>query len=176
MSALSFLFTKLVNIGLFPPTPPVARSQPSFFQATLTHIRTRLNKTSSSQYSVIWASIFLNIAGIPLQSILTSLYGSLKTIERPLEETASVRASIKREAVLLEGLVGRITPDAFDQADLWEISTSLMLSRSWHESAARVFVCWISGSSRGRQINLKGRRPFTIYNKMIADITVEVKP
>lgn len=94
--------------------------------------------------------------------MLTSLFGSLHT---PVSSTSSValdpltRVFIKREAAFLDDLVGKLTPES-DRggAELWEIATSLMLSKDWPGSCARIFVCWVSGGSVGTVVNLKGRR------------------
>ncbi|KAF8964663.1 telomere length regulation protein-domain-containing protein [Flammula alnicola] len=171
LPSLAYLLGKLVNIGLFPPSPPVARSQPSFFQATLPSIRSRLHSSSAATttngYSAFWSSLFLAIpSSLALQSILTSLFATLSTIEPPTDDSPSKRARVRQEAALLDALVGKITPE---KQELWEIGTSLMMSRDWHESYARVFVCWLSGGSRSGQVDLKGIVVLDAFLEMVLD-------
>ncbi|PPQ89059.1 hypothetical protein CVT25_006431 [Psilocybe cyanescens] len=168
--SLTYLLTKLVNLGVFPPRPPVARSQPSFFQSALPAIRARLSSTSASaqqKYSAFWTALLQNIASsssITLQSILASLFASLHVAVPPssspspsqispsthipaLSEDTTTRARVTREAALLRALVGAPSPD--NAPALWQIATSLVLSRDWPlaELHARVFVAWISGAA-----------------------------
>ena len=151
-----------MNVGLFPASPPHARSQPSFFLTTLPTIRQRL-ASQHSTYAAFWSNLFLNIPSIlTLQSILTSLFGSLESLEscslKTTDDTSIARARIKNDAALLAGLVGEITPE---KEDLWQISTGLITGsglREWPESHARIFICWVSGASRSAQINLKGKQ------------------
>jgi telomere length regulation protein len=54
--------------------------------------------------------------------------------------------------------VGEITPE---KEDLWQIATGLITGsglREWPESHARIFICWVSGASRGAPVNLKGKQ------------------
>jgi telomere length regulation protein len=163
--ALTYLLSKLVNVGLFPASPPHARSQPSFFQTTLPTIRQRL-ATQHPTYASFWSNLFLGIPSIlTLQSILTSLFGSLESLElsslKATDDSPTARARIKSDAALLAGLVGEITPE---KEDLWQIATGLITGsglREWPESHARIFVCWVSGMSRGAQINLKGKQSYS---------------
>ncbi|KIM48937.1 hypothetical protein M413DRAFT_438113 [Hebeloma cylindrosporum] len=159
LDAFTYFLSKLVNVGLFPASPPHARSQPSFFHTTLPIIRQRL-ASQHPAYSTFWSNLFLNIPSIlTLQSILTSLFGSLESLEssslNATDDSPTARARIKNDAALLEGLVGEITPE---KEDLWQIVTSLITGsglREWPESHARIFVCWVSGASRGARVNLK---------------------
>jgi len=161
MSALTYLFSKLVGVGIFPSSPPVARSQPSFFQSTLPVIRKRLRSCSESDdYSNFWNDIFLAIpSSMSLQSILTSLLASMTLsvtlIDPPTNGANSIRSGVRREAAILSGLVGKLTTE---KSELWEIATSLLTTtRDWPEAYARVFVCWASGGAmQGGKVDLKG--------------------
>jgi len=63
------------------------------------------------------------------------------------------RALVKSEAQLLTSLLGSLNEN---EEQLWEMTTSLIMSRDWEESYARIFVCWVAGSIESQQINTKG--------------------
>ncbi|KAJ7219093.1 telomere length regulation protein-domain-containing protein [Mycena pura] len=148
VSSITYLLTKLVNVGTFPPAPPPTRSQPSFFQASLSQIRTRLTLENHASYSSTWSKILLGFSSsLTVQSILTSLFGSLYA-ESDADCSPRHRAMVKREALLLLGLVG---PVAADDPELWESIVTVILSREWGEGHARIFVCWISGCQNNLQ-------------------------
>jgi len=152
--SITYLLTKLVNVGIFPPSLPIARSQPSFFHTSLPSIRRRLKSNNSKPYSDYWSALILAIpSSHTLQSILTSVFASLLVIEPPTDTAPASRTRVKQEASLLNSLIGSITPD---KPELWEIGTSLVTSRDWAESHARVFVCWLSGGSQSTKVSLKG--------------------
>jgi telomere length regulation protein len=163
LQPLPYLLSKLVNVGLFPASPPHARSQPSFFHSTLPTIRQRLSSQHRLAYAAFWSSLFLAIPSVlTLQSILTSLFGSLASSPSPppnaTDNSPAARAAIKNDAALLAGLVGELTTE---KEDLWQIATSLITGsglRQWPEPHARVFVCWLSGGARGAPVNLKGKQ------------------
>ena len=165
VSSITYLLTKLVNVGLFPPSLPIARSQPSFFHTSLPSIRRRLKLDNSKPYSDYWSAMILAIpSGHTLQSILTSVFASLLVIESSTDTAPTSRARVKQEASLLNGLIGLITPD---KPELWEIGTSLLTSRDWPESHARIFVCWLSGGSQSTRVSLKGSS-FPFSKKTVA--------
>lgn len=152
--SITYLLTKLVNVGIFPPSLPIARSQPSFFHTSLPAIRRRLKSDNSKPYSDYWSAIILAIpSSHTLQSILTSIFASLLVVNSPTDTSPTSRARVKQEASLLNGLIGLITPD---KPELWEIGTNLFTNRDWPESHARIFVCWLSGGSQSTRISLKG--------------------
>lgn len=152
--SITYLLTKLVNVGIFPPSLPIARSQPSFFHICLPSIRRRLKSDNSKPYSDYWSAVILAIpSSHTLQSILTSIFASLLVIESSTDTAPTSRACVKQEASLLDGLIGLITQD---KPELWEIATSLLTSRDWPESHARIFICWISGGSQNTRVSLKG--------------------
>ena len=143
-----------MNVGIFPPSLPIARSQPSFFHTCLPSIRRRLESDDSKPYSDYWSAMILAIpSSHTLQSVLTSVFASLPVIESSTDTAPTSRARVKQEASLLNGLIGLITPD---KPELWEIGTSLLTSRDWPESHARIFVCWLSGGSQSTNVSLKG--------------------
>ncbi|KAJ3495032.1 hypothetical protein NLJ89_g10692 [Agrocybe chaxingu] len=94
--ALAYLLQKLVNQGVFLPKPPLARSQPSFFQATLPAIRARF-ELDTPRILVL----------LQILSILASLFGTLSTIDPPADAERAKRVLVKRDAALLDGLVGK---------------------------------------------------------------------
>ncbi|KAF9451205.1 hypothetical protein P691DRAFT_663711 [Macrolepiota fuliginosa MF-IS2] len=142
--SVSYLITKLVNVGAFPPSPPTTRSQPSFWQINLPVIRQRLHSISQPEpYTLAWRKLILSIpSSLTLRSVLASLFASLNSVEPALNASARGRAQVKSEALLLSGALGDLTED---EDQLWETATNLMLGRDWEESYARIFVCWIAG-------------------------------
>ncbi|TFK72508.1 hypothetical protein BDN72DRAFT_792148 [Pluteus cervinus] len=143
---LLYLFTKLVNIGAFPATQPVSRSQPSFFQSTLHIIESRLDG-SEPRYAEFWHTLFASFgSSLTLQSILTSLLGSISPV-RPTDPTPKERALAKSMGLLLFNLVGPLSPE---QEELWETAFGVILSRNWGEGYARIFVCWVCASHNGK--------------------------
>ncbi|KAF7363275.1 Telomere-reg-2 domain-containing protein [Mycena sanguinolenta] len=142
VAAVIYLLTKLVNLGTFPAAQPSSRSQPSFFQATLPHIRVRLIEENSTVYSPNWQRILRGFASsFIMQTVLTSLFGSLYA-GSGTDDSPHQRASVKRESVVLLGLLGAV---GSEDAELWESVSAVILTREWSEGLARIFVCWISG-------------------------------
>lgn len=166
IESLTYLLHKLVNVGLFPPNPPTSRSQPSFFASTLPRIRQRLSSDQDT-YSKTWQDVLLGLPTLSLQPILTSLFGSLPSIDSPRAPDPRTRAIIKHEATFLQILVGKL--DAKKDANLWHVATSLMLSKEWKESDARIFVCWVSGGSVGTMVNVNGERKSFVDTIRIID-------
>lgn len=153
--SITFLLSKLVNVGIFPPSVPMARSQPSFFHTSLPFIRQRLKIEKSKPYSDYWSALILAVpSSHTLQSILTSIFASLLVIELSTDIAPTSRARVKQEASLLNGLIGSVRPDI---PELWEIGTSLLTNRDWPESHARIFVCWLSGGSQSTRVSMKGK-------------------
>ncbi|KAF8876511.1 telomere length regulation protein-domain-containing protein [Gymnopilus junonius] len=162
LPALVYLFGKLVNQGVFPSQPPIAPSQPSFFESTLSFIRLHTTSDTTQSYSSFWSRLFLALSpSFVLQSVLTSLFSALRipeVVDPPTSNLPAQRSLVRQEAALLHSLAGKITPDSHE---LWEVCTSLMISsREWPESYARVFVCWISGGSRNTMVNGKALGAF----------------
>ncbi|KAI0060825.1 hypothetical protein BV25DRAFT_1806725 [Artomyces pyxidatus] len=149
--SLTFLLTKLVNVGAFPASPPSAPAQPSFFHSTLPTIRSRLaNQTTvdASSYSAIWSDILNSFpSSFTLQSIVTSLFGHLAVPDPVLETSSKARGLVKREAELVRHILGSAIGLNPDQ---WEIANAIMLGREWSEGHSRIFVCWAAGAQKGR--------------------------
>lgn len=147
-SALCYLINKLVNIGLFPPRPPTSRSQASFFLSSGPNLRLHISsEPTNKSYGELWSSILLSVPTVALQSILSSLFSSLFDNMRhslALDDACATRALVKRNARILEGIVGRMAPS---REELWEVATGVIMSTSkeWTEPHARLFVCWVSG-------------------------------
>jgi telomere length regulation protein len=154
--SVSYLLAKLVNLGVFPATPPISRSQPSFFQTTLTTIRERLEADVSSDYSNLWSSLLLSLpTNFALRSVLISLFASLSAIDHATDTALQQRALVKREACLLSMLVGELTRQ---KGELWDTATAIILGKDWGVGHARIFVCWISGGSQGGKTDEQGRK------------------
>ncbi|EKM55734.1 uncharacterized protein PHACADRAFT_121551 [Phanerochaete carnosa HHB-10118-sp] len=144
LAAVTYLLTKLVNVGIFPGAIPSWHTQPSFFGTTLPTIRSRMQSTPA--YAAIWRQVFGAFPSIQtLQSVLTSLYAHLSAVD-DLDDSLRTRALVKREAKLLRELLGRFAKDS-DIVDGFSVTA---LGRSWSVGFARVFVCWIAGAEKGR--------------------------
>lgn len=144
LPALSFLLTKLVNVGLFPPTRPSSYSQVSFFEVTLPVIRTRLQSEYAETYSAIWLDLVTSVSSSMLQSLLASLLSSLDEIATGLYPSAKARGQVKREANLLCKVVGSLESD---NTELWEAAFAILLGRESTDCRGRIFVCWVSAPS-----------------------------
>ena len=156
MSSITYLLTKLVNVGAFPASKPTSPSQHSFFLSTLPTIRARLSKggTTGELYSAFWASLLEALpSSFTLQSVLTSLLAHISVPHPPLDPSPSSRVLVKREAILLQGVVGRLTDGKQYMFD--SVSTA-MLARDWSEGHARVYACWIAGATASA-VDAKGK-------------------
>ncbi|KAJ7684995.1 telomere length regulation protein-domain-containing protein [Mycena polygramma] len=140
--SLTYLLTKLANLGAFPPTQPSSRSQPSFFQATLPQIRVRLTHENSATYSAAWSRLLRGFSSsFTVQSIVTCLFGSLSA-ESSTDSSPEQRALVKRESLVVLGLLGPVVPE---DSELWESMSAVILTREWSQGHARIFVCWVAG-------------------------------
>ncbi|KAF8232355.1 telomeric DNA binding protein [Tricholoma matsutake] len=149
--SLSYFLAKLVNVGVFPATPPTSRSQPSFFQTTLPTIRAKLQAEDFNDYSNFWSSVLLGLpTNFTLRSVLISLFASLSAIERAVDSAPPQRVLVKREAYLLSKIVGYLTPQ---KEELWESAIAIISGRNWDVGRARIFVCWVSGGSQGGPVD-----------------------
>lgn len=156
LPSVSYLLAKLVNVGVFPASPPISRSQPSFFQTTLPTIRARLEAESSGNYSNCWSSLLLGLpTNFTLRSVLISLLASLPAIERALGIGPQWGALVKREACLLNKIIGYLTPQ---KDELWETTSAIILGKSWDVGHARIFACWVSGGSLGKRVDENGHK------------------
>ncbi|KAG6919990.1 hypothetical protein DXG01_013339 [Tephrocybe rancida] len=146
--AVSYLLSKLVNMGIFPSATPTSRSQPSFFQATLPTIRGRLTSEFTSAYSAMWSSLFSGLPStLTLRFILTSLLAATPPLKHATEAKVATRMTVKEEANTLVGITGPVTPE---RDEIWETAMGIILSKDWEPSYARIFVCWLSGGSLDR--------------------------
>ncbi|KAI9446831.1 hypothetical protein H4582DRAFT_1908693 [Lactarius indigo] len=140
MPSITYLLTKLVNIGAFPTSKPTSPSQHSFFLSTLPTIRAPL-------YSAFWATLIDSLpSSFTLQSVLTSLFAHILVPEAPLDPSPPSRALAKREATLLQGIIGRLTEG---KQYVLDSTSTAMLARDWSEGHARVYACWVAGATAG---------------------------
>lgn len=156
MPSITYLITKLVNVGAFPTSTPTSSSQHSFFLSTLPTIRARLSKggTAGELYSAFWATLLEALpSSLTLQSVLTSLFAHIPVPDNPLDPSPSSRALVKRGATLLVGIVGKLTDG---KQYLFESVSTAMLARDWTEGHARVYACWIAGATAGA-VDKKGK-------------------
>ncbi|KAJ7098107.1 telomere length regulation protein-domain-containing protein, partial [Mycena belliarum] len=143
VTSMTFLLTKLVNLGTFPSNQPTSRSQPSFFRVTLPRIRAQLVQENSASYSAAWAKILRGLSSsFTLQSIVASLFGSLLA-ESGIDSSLYHRAAVKRESFLLSGFLGPAVSS--NDTEIWESVSAVILGREWNEGHARIFVCWVCG-------------------------------
>lgn len=114
----------------------------------------RLESEGSAKYSAFWTTLLENLpSSLTLQSVLRSLFASIKPLERVTDGGPLERAHAKREALLLAGILGHLSPE---KEELWESASAIILSRDWDLGYARIFVCWLSGGSHGGKIEEKG--------------------
>ena len=139
--SLAYVLTKLANVGVFPPTPPVERSRPSFWRSTLPIIRRKLN---NRDYACAWSELLAAIpATTTTQIILVSLFAALEVNEKGTDGSAPQRALVKREARVLVGVLGYATKDS----QIRDLAFGIMLGKEWKEMHARIFVCWTASAS-----------------------------
>ncbi|KAJ3805483.1 telomere length regulation protein-domain-containing protein [Lentinula aff. lateritia] len=138
-ASINYLLTKLVKLGVFPPQSPNSDSQPSFFNATLPVIRSRLSQDDADSYSASWSRIFRGFeSSFALQHVLASLFTCLKSPESSTDGSLLARVSVKHEAFFLS----RLCPIKAVDVELYQAVSAVMLGREWQESLSRVFVCW----------------------------------
>ncbi|KAI0078993.1 telomeric DNA binding protein [Panus rudis PR-1116 ss-1] len=139
LDSIGYLFTKLVNIGLFPATKPTLPSQASFFQSSVAQIRDHLDE--SPKYCVIWSDIISSIPStLTQQAIVMSLFAHLNRID-DLDTSSKVRYSVKCEAQLVAGVIGQLSPD---RSDIWDAVKAVVVRREWSVGHARIFVCCVA--------------------------------
>ncbi|KAG6891043.1 hypothetical protein C0992_010705 [Termitomyces sp. T32_za158] len=153
VSPVTYLLSKLVNLGVFPLLQRISEFQPSFFQVTLPIICSRMTSTSASSYTAIWSSLLSDLPALTLRSILTSLLAATPPLKHPMDAKISQRIIVKRAAGLLRGITGQVTPE---REGVWEAVMGIILSKDWDEGYARIFVCWLFGSFRGHLPSEKG--------------------
>ncbi|KAJ4001371.1 telomere length regulation protein-domain-containing protein [Lentinula boryana] len=156
VTSINVTLTKLVKLGVFPPRPPSTDSQPSFFHTTLPIVRSRLSQNDTDSYSSSWSRVFRGFeSSFALQHVLASLFDCLNTPESSTDCSPLARASVKREAFILN----KLCPLGADDDELWQAISAVVLGREWKESMSRVFVCWIAECDYGCQFLLGCNRP-----------------
>ncbi|KAI6109141.1 telomere length regulation protein-domain-containing protein [Pisolithus croceorrhizus] len=152
VSLLTQLFTKLVGVGMFPSSTHLSPSQPSFFRSTLLVIRQRLreNGSSSQAYKSLWSTLMSSLPSLlTQQAVVGSLFASLESMSVP---DACNGSTISREALLLQGVLGEASSDT----NFWQVITAVILTRTWSQNHARLFVCWISRNTRALESFISG--------------------
>lgn len=134
-----------MNIGVFPPFVPTSPAQPSFFQATLPKIRSRLLH-DNGDYSAFWTRLLSSLpSSMTLRSILTSLLTHLTPIHILLDDSVRSCRLVTREALLVKRLVG---PLHKDNSELVDCFSAVAFGRNWNEGHARIFACWAAGAQK----------------------------
>ncbi|KIM65191.1 hypothetical protein SCLCIDRAFT_14911 [Scleroderma citrinum Foug A] len=149
ISLLTQLFAKLVNVGVFPSSTYLSPSQPSFFRTALPLIRRRLREVDANaeHYTRLWDCIVSSLPSMfTQQAIVGSFFASLTTLESPLGTSTPDRGIISREAHLSRAVFGEASPDV----DNWQAVTTVMLTRTWSQNHARLFVCWMAASQHAQ--------------------------
>lgn len=119
---------------MFPSTPSSNPSQPTFFGVILPSLRSELEQPS------IWPQILSSISSIStLQTILTSLLSHLTPIT-DLDGADRTRSLVKREAMLLQSLLGPLAEDS----DVIDGLVAAVLGRQWTVGHARILTCYAS--------------------------------
>ncbi|KAH8107150.1 telomeric DNA binding protein [Cristinia sonorae] len=145
IASIAYLLSKLVNIGVFPPSKPSSQTQASFFQATLPYIRHRI---CAPNYSEMWSELLVNMSStLAVNTILASFVSHLSAVE-DLDVSERTRSIVVRQALLLRGVFGRLTKE---RGELWDAVRAVTLGREWSVAHARIFSCWISGAEKDRR-------------------------
>ncbi|KDQ59511.1 hypothetical protein JAAARDRAFT_205548 [Jaapia argillacea MUCL 33604] len=139
ISSITFLLSKLITLGIFPPSPPTSPSQASFFTSTLSKIRSSL---SSNAYSRIWQNLTASLSSLHLRALLISLFSCLEDVG--MSTAGRSRGRVKREAKVVRGVVGDVGGDG--GGELWEVLESVVLGREWGVGRARIYVAWVAGA------------------------------
>lgn len=140
--ALSYLLSKLVNIGAFPQTDLSGSLQPSFFAVSLPGIRRR---TNSPSYQTVWKNTLDGLSSsATLHSIFVSLLYSIGSIPS-LDTDPPARNFVKSEAELLRAILGDLSPD---NRDLWDVVVAGSQTRDWGNAKARILACWAAASTK----------------------------
>jgi len=146
---MTYLFTKLANVGAFPASRPTSPSQPSFFMSTLPTIKRRLSQggSATASYSSFWGTFLESLpSSFTLQNILASLFAHISVPDIPLDVSPSSRGLVKLEAGLLLGIVGSLRED---KPYIRDNISAVLLARDWGEGHARVYACWVAGARTG---------------------------
>ncbi|KAL5519659.1 TEL2 [Sanghuangporus vaninii] len=141
ISSLSFLLTKLVNVGLFPSTTSLSPSQTSFPSVTLSTIRSRIVSFSGGtreSYICVWREVFVSLPTSLFCKVLASFVAHLMKLPDDLDSSNESRSLVKREALLLSRILGNLE----GEDEKWLSISSTFLVRSWSIAKARILVCW----------------------------------
>ncbi|KAH7886252.1 telomere length regulation protein-domain-containing protein [Phlebopus sp. FC_14] len=141
VSLLTHVLSKLVNVGAFPASRHLPLSQPFFFRYMLPSIRNRLRRNDAQQYQKLWTRTISSLPSVHTQqTVIASLLTALVLPESPLGTSAHDRGIVHREATLLRDVIGDLDPDD----DVWDSVVAVVLTRTWSQNHARVFVCWMA--------------------------------
>lgn len=142
LSSLTHLVTKMINVGLFLSTAILAPSQTSFFAMTLSTIRTRFQTLSGNHleiYSKLWIDVWESLPITLLSTVYTSLFTNLTLIPDGFDTSSECRGLVKREARFVSRLIGFLEDDGDEK---WQSITSVLLTRKWDITIARILVTW----------------------------------
>ena len=159
VASIAYLIAKLVNVGVFPRTSLVPPTQPSFFRCTLPVIRRRISSRENG-YTSLWSDVLSSLPSQQaLRSVLSSLFSSLASVADPLDAANNTRALARRDAFLLQSLLG---PLGKDKGELLDCFSAVALGRDWDEFHARIFSCWAAGAQKGGR-NREGKETAKIF-------------
>ncbi|KAK2460524.1 hypothetical protein APHAL10511_006994 [Amanita phalloides] len=153
IAALVYLLTKLVGQGVFPSTPPVARSQVSFFEATMASIRLQLEGQNRESYSETWTEIIESIPSrLTLQSFVQSIFAALQVF------IADDRFQTHVSAQILRSIIGIPLPN---KIVLWECVMAVLIDKEWQEGLVEGILYWISGTLYGeKEVKIEALQAF----------------
>ncbi|KAI5120573.1 hypothetical protein M0805_002523 [Coniferiporia weirii] len=141
-ASLSFVITKMINIGLFPNSSMFAPSQPSFCLVTLPVIRTRLSTLAGERqttYSELWTDLFRSLPPGLFTKALVSFFSHLADLPGDFGTSSEARGLMKREGRLLSRIFGSLEGE---EDEKWLSVSTVLLTRSWSVAKARTLVCW----------------------------------
>jgi telomere length regulation protein len=96
---------------------------------------------------MFWSTVLGSLPSLlTLQNILASLFAHISVPDTPLDVSAPSRGLVKREATLLQGIVGSLGKD---NKHILDSTSAVVLARNWSEGHARAYVCWVAGASTG---------------------------
>ncbi|KLO14563.1 hypothetical protein SCHPADRAFT_965696 [Schizopora paradoxa] len=142
LSALTIIFSKMVNLGLFTRNRITESTMEPGFFAVLPRIRDRLSQLNSDKqsiYSSAWSTIWSSLPPAQLSKVIEALFANLTGLPDVLSTSSEARSLVKREARLVSLLMGYLE----DEDDgKWTAISSSLLSRNFVAENARIIVCW----------------------------------
>ena len=141
LQAISFLLSKLIRSGFFAPIVGLA----SFWTTTFSNLsRLTVSEQPAESFVDRWIGIVKHLVSSDFATLSTTL---LEHVQHTLGNEPNP-AAVRRTATLLMRLLG---PAQAGDTSVWElcVQRTLLERPGWHESMARVLVCWVKLSPGG---------------------------